>query len=40
MATKNRERKPKKRPAQHTLKEKQAAKKAKREDDHKPHMPV
>ncbi len=40
MGTKDRARKPQKRKAQHTLKEKRAAKRAKREDDHKPHMPV
>jgi hypothetical protein len=37
---KDRARKPEKRKAQHTLKEKRAAKRAKRDDDHKPHMPV
>lgn len=40
MGKKDRARKPEKRKAKHTLKEKRAAKRAKREDDSKPHMPV
>ncbi len=39
MGTKDRERKPAKRKAAHTLKEKRAAKKAKREGDTKPQLP-
>ena len=40
MGSKDRARKPQKRKAQHTLKEKRAAKRAKREVDNKPQMPV
>ena len=40
MGSKDRARKPQKRKAQHTLKEKRAAKRAKRDTDTKPQMPV